>query len=319
VRIKEDNFKSMKKNALLLLILFTWHATECGALQSKADAAYNAGKYKDAVALYKKAAIEGENKAICYFNCANAYFQLDSLPQSVVYYNAALGYAPDFFRGHLNLAIVYFTLEDIGACIASLSRALELKPDDDKALLIQAVCFRKAGAIPEAISAFENLIERFPDKDEAYIALAEMYRELDDNEISVAWLLKYPDSGKNEIYVDYTLSDIYEQENNFERALYYIKRTLEKEPQNRSLYYRICILLEKTGNDLVALEEAKRGVELFPDYGDLAVFGGNIAVKYEKIDVAQRLYTIARNAGNPNGVIGLENIRRMRVNRPVLE
>ncbi|MBN1602742.1 MAG: tetratricopeptide repeat protein [Chitinispirillaceae bacterium] len=309
----------MKKITILILLVFLGKAVMAGPLQAKADAAYNAGKYKDAVVLYKKAALDGENRAICYFNCANAYFQLDSLPQCVVYYKAALNFAPDFFRGHLNLAIVYFTLEDIGECIASLSRALELKPDDDKALLIQAVCFRKAGAIPDAVVAFERLAAQYPDKDESYIALAEMYRDLDDNETAIAWLMKYPDAGENEIYVDYMLSDMYEQDNNFERALYYVKRTLEKEPQNRSLYYRICILLEKTGNDLVALEEARKGIELFPDFGDLAVFGGNIAVKYEKLDVAQRLYTIADQAGNPYGIVGLENVRKMRLGRVASE
>lgn len=301
----------------ILLVAGLIYAAEGGVFQTNADAAYNAGKYRDAVTLYKKAASEGENKAICYFNCANAYFQLDSLPQSVVYYKACLGYAPDFFRGHLNLAIVYFTLEDIGECIASISRALELKPDDDKALLIRAVCYRKAGAIPEAITAFESLIAKFPDKEDAYIALAEMYRDLDDNQASIEWLLKYPESGKNEVYVDYMLSDIYEQENNLERALYYSKRTLEKEPDNRNLYYRICVLLEKTGNDLVALEEVKRGVEQFSGFSDLAVFGGNIAMKYEKLDVAQRLYTIASTSGNPYGVVGLENVRKVRLGRDV--
>lgn len=307
----------MKASNFLMFVLILFYAAEGGVLQANADAAYNAGKYRDAVTLYKKAASEGENRAICYFNCANAYFQLDSLPQSVVYYKACLGYAPDFFRGHLNIAIVYYTLEDIGECIASLSRALELKPDDDKALLIRAVCYRKASAIPEAITAFEALIAQYPDKEEAYIALAEMYRDLDDNQTAIEWLLKYPESGKNEVYVDYMLSDIYEQDGNLERALYYSKRTLEKEPDNRNLYYRICILLEKTGNDLVALEEAKRGVEQFSGFGDLAVFGGNIAMKYEKLDVAQRLYSVASTAGNPYGVVGLENVRKVRLGQDV--
>src|SRR5690606_28416596 len=74
---------------------------------SMANDSYNSKKYKSAIALYKKAIVEGENPGLAYYNIANAYYSLDSLAQAVVYYKATIKFAPEFFRGYLNLATVY--------------------------------------------------------------------------------------------------------------------------------------------------------------------------------------------------------------------
>jgi len=70
-----------------------------------ANDAYNTGKFKLAGALYRKAVKEGESPALCYYNAANAAFQLNNLPQAIVYYRACAQNAPTFTKAHLNLAI----------------------------------------------------------------------------------------------------------------------------------------------------------------------------------------------------------------------
>ena len=80
---------------ILLLVLSSNASTESHL--RKANDFYSSGKLLEAVRQYKSAMNAGENPTLSYFNCANAYFQLDSLPQSIVYYRATVESAPDFF------------------------------------------------------------------------------------------------------------------------------------------------------------------------------------------------------------------------------
>lgn len=288
----------------LLLPRFSW-----SGILSQANELYENGKLTQAIPLYKKASLSGENPAICYFNLANAYFQLDSIPQSIVYYQATTSFAPDFFRGHLNLAISYYTLDDIGGCIASVKRALKIEPENEKALMLLAASYRKIQANSEAIVIFERLIKLYPQNDESYIAIAEIYRELLDNEEALNWLSRYPESGKNETYVNLLQAEIFETTGKLDKALYHLIEAFSKDSSNKWILYRIVSIYEDIGNDLVALEEAGKGLEIFPQFGELAVLAGNIAFKHQKYHDAEWFYTIAKNNGVAGGFIGLENLR----------
>lgn len=281
------------------------------SLLEEANSLYTAGKPAQALGLYKRALTAGENPALCYFNLANAYFQLDSVPQSIVYYQAALEQAPDFFRGYLNLAISYYTLEDMGGSIAAITRALELEPGNVKALLLLAVSYRRAGALPEAVVTFEQLLQIDPRQDDAYIALGEMYRELQDAPTALLWLNRYPDDGKNEPYVYTLMVDMYEQEGQLDKALFYLQKAVQKDPQNRTIRYRLCLMYDKMGNDLVAYEESTAALHQFPDFEDVALFAGNTACKLGNYGEAEHYYTIARKLGSAGAIVGLENIHAL--------
>jgi len=279
----------------------------------KANKFYNEGKYNASIPLYKKAVNEGSNPALCYFNCANAYFQLDSLPQAIVYYRACLSYAEDFFRGYLNLAIAYYSLNEIGESIAILTRALELEPDNEKASMVLAASYREAGAFAEAGALFQRIIEEHPEKEEVYIALGEMYRDLDDPQEAINWLAQYPSTGKNLEYIHMLLADIYEYLEDNEKSLYYLQKVFEKNTTKKWVLYRIVLLLQSMGNEFLAFEEAKRGFTYFPDFAELALMAGNSAYKQALYSEAERYYTIASDLGSASALVGLENVRIVRL------
>ena len=274
-----------------------------------ANSLYKEGKFREAVTAYREAVLKDGNPTLCYFNMANAWFQLDSIPQSIVDYKVALEYAPDFFRGHLNLAIAYYTLGENGLCIASALRALELEPRNEKTLLVLAASYRKCKAYPQAITTCERLLEINPQRYEAIIALGEMYGELNDSDESLSWFLRYPDEGANSTYVWQLIADHCKDKKQYDKAIYYMNRILEKDPSSRNILYRICLLQQENGNDLVALEEARKGIEKYDDFTDLALLAANIAFKHERFSEAQRYYEIARKNGNGAAIVGLENIR----------
>ena len=60
---------------------------------------------------------------------------------------------------------------------------------------------------------------------------------------------------------------------------------------------------------MAAIEEATRGVELFPDFIELVLLAGNLSFRHQLYSQAEYFYTAAKNKGHSGGIAGLENIR----------
>ncbi len=301
--------------ALLLIAALLLFPAQAGAqFLKKANSLYNQGKYKAAIATYKKAVAKGENPTLCYFNLANTYFQEGELSQAIVYYRASIDAAPDFFMSHLNLAVTYYMLDEIGDAIALLKRAIELKPDHLKANTMLAASYRRAGALPQSAALFERIYEKHPDQHKVCLSLGEIYRELDDPTASEKWLLRYPPEGKHHLSVLQMLAELHEREGDLDRAIYYLRQVAETGKKNRWTLYQFVILLNRQGHALVALEEAEKGMELYRDFAELCLFAGNVAFEQKLYSRAEEHYKKAVKLGNPSAVVGLENIRTIREN-----
>lgn len=301
-------FQSLVVPAIILFFVFSARAS----LLDDANRLYGAGKLTEAVKLYKKASLFGENPALCAYNPGNAYFQLDSLPRAVIYYRLCIKAAPEFCKAYLNLAVVYFTLNDIGNCIVTIREGLKLEPLQQKGSLLLAAAYRRCGAIAQSITAFEDLAIAYPEMEEPYIALGEIYRDLNDPDLAIRWLESYPSNGKNGAYVALALADLYETTGNLDRALYYLGRSYDFDKSKKWTLYRIVTMQQKMGDELVALETARSGLELFPDFSPLAVLAGTIAFLHGNFAEAEKYYAAAEKLGSPEAVAGLENIRNQR-------
>ena len=300
--------------AIVLALLFLLPGVSSAQWLKKANARYKEGAYNKAIPLYKKAAAKGENPALCYFNMGNTYFQLNELPRAIVYYRASVDQAPDFFPGHLNLAVSYYMLEEIGKCIATLKRALELKPNHLKASMMLAASYRRAGALPQAAVLFQRIYEKYPEKHKVCLSLGEIYRELDDHVDAIKWLMRYPSTGKYHVHVQQMLAEIYESKGDLDRAIYYLRKVCEANKKKRWAHYQLVMLINRTGHSLVALSEAEKGLELYKDFAELALFAGNVAFSEKLYARAEQHYLRARKLGSPGAVVGLENIRTIREN-----
>ena len=60
----------------------------------QANAAYNNGDYASALKQYEAIQADGLHSAALYYNMANAYFKMDELAETILYYNRALRLAP---------------------------------------------------------------------------------------------------------------------------------------------------------------------------------------------------------------------------------
>ena len=300
------------RTALLAVSLSALLFCALASSLSEANEAYSSANFCKAAKLYRRAAGEGESPALCYYNAANAYFQLDSLAQAVVFYRACTQNAPDFLKAHLNLAVCYYSLNDLGRCLASIERTLQIEPEHQKALLIKAVALRGCGATAKAVVTFEKLCRLYPQMEEPYIALGEIYRELDDPDESVKWLEAFPVGGKNGQYVYALLAELYEKKADLSRAIFYAKQAFDLDKTKRWTLYRVALLEQQSGSGLVALETCRDGLTRFPDFADMAVLAGTISFEHGRIDEAERFFTEGSRQGSPAAVVGLSNVRSWR-------
>lgn len=304
---------NLPRSGIFLLCLAA--SVLAGPTLDVANALYSKGKFKLSIRLFKKALTQGENPVLCYYNCANAYFQLDSLPQALTYYRQCIRMAPDFIKARLNLSIVYYMLEDLGPCIAQAKQTLRMNPKNQRLRLVLAAAYARTGAIPEATAEYERIAGKHPDMTETYLALGEIYRNLEDFETAIQWLSEYPPSGQNYPYVLLLIADIYDQDNDLTRALFFLQKASELDRKNRNIDYRIVQTQKRMGNELVALETAMEAMTRFPNFSGLALEAGNIAFSQGILEKAEFCYSKAYELGSPGAVVGLENVKIIRSQR----
>ena len=310
----------LTRSLLTILLLFLFvpgFSIGNEALIDSANGALAKGNLSEAVALYHRAIKRGENEATLFFNLGNALYQMDSLSLSVVYYRAAVERAPDYFRAYLNLATAYYMLDDMGSCIAIIQRGLHREPDNPKGLRLLGAAYQKITAWPQAVSTFERLYEIDPLSEEPYLCLSEIYKQLSDNESALRWLERYPENGKNRVYLLISLSELHKKEGRIEKALFCIREAFDLEPSNRWALYEMVVLQAEAGQTWVALDEARNGLSLFPDFPELAVLAGNIAFNQKRFDQAEHFYGWAADKGSAAGVVGLENLRSLRLSTDI--
>jgi tetratricopeptide (TPR) repeat protein len=87
----------MKRTTLLIFLIYLVSTTLVASPDSdivKANTAYQAGFYENAIALYEKVIKEGFTSSELYYNLGNAYFKANNNPSAILNYERALKLDP---------------------------------------------------------------------------------------------------------------------------------------------------------------------------------------------------------------------------------
>ena len=77
----------------LVLFLATLHTSAGTTDASRAESLYAEGRYSEALQAYRKLSAQGQGAEL-YYNIANCYFRLDSIPQALLWYERAYLLSP---------------------------------------------------------------------------------------------------------------------------------------------------------------------------------------------------------------------------------
>lgn len=102
--------------ALFLLLSFFSGSAQQGSLFEAGNELYNQGEYLGAIDKYKEIIATGKHSSELYFNMGNAYYKMDRIAPSILYYEKALLLDPDDEDVKVNLAYARnMTIDDIDA------------------------------------------------------------------------------------------------------------------------------------------------------------------------------------------------------------
>ena len=81
----------MKKNFLILILVFICNILlASNSLFEKANKLYQQEKYEQAISLYDSIQQNGLQSGALFYNMGNAYYKLQSWPESILYYEIHL-------------------------------------------------------------------------------------------------------------------------------------------------------------------------------------------------------------------------------------
>lgn len=96
----------------ILFLSFTSLLSFAGAVDERADSAYNAEQYTDAIKLYSQAATADGTSSTLYYNLGNAYYRNGELAQAIIAYERALRLDPANKEAKTNLEFVNSKIVD---------------------------------------------------------------------------------------------------------------------------------------------------------------------------------------------------------------
>lgn len=177
-------------------------------------------------------------------------------------YNMIDYYIEDFWTRYLNGGGEDYSNEDYEGAYNQFYKASQIKPTDSLTLFYAGVAAQQAGKNKEALNFYNKLIEQDDANEDVYSTVIYMERaENKDDEKALEVLQKakeaFPenvDFMREEINILITL-------NKADEAIQKIKSTIEREPDNASLYLRLASLYDNIGienQNASKLEEAKQ-------------------------------------------------------------
>jgi len=104
----------MNKTFLIILLFISsgLFAADNDALVIKANKAYSAGAYQQAIELYQQVITNGYSASELYYNLGNAYFKSNDMPSAILYYEKALKLNPGDEYAKNNLQVVNAKISD---------------------------------------------------------------------------------------------------------------------------------------------------------------------------------------------------------------
>jgi len=278
-------------------------------LLDRANALYQAGRYSQAIIMYRKAETRGADPVATSFNTANSLFRLEKLPEAAAAYRKSADYSRGEFAPALfNLAAVLFRIGQYPESIATYHRALRLDEENVSAWLYLAEAYQKTGDKVGAQRALENARRLDPEDISTVYQLAEVHVALSEYE-NAANLVReaYTRSPSETDYLIY-IGDIYRMDKNYNASAGAYREALVVQPENADLLYKLADVLAEDGKPFLAIDALNQALQIKPSFSDAAIFLGNLAFEAQWWDRAEQAYLQAGQNGNTEAAQGLRNL-----------
>jgi tetratricopeptide (TPR) repeat protein len=96
---------------------------------NEANAAFDRGRFEEAIALYGEAIAKDPNLPVAYFNRGLAYSANSDYKRAIADFDRALDLSPDLARAYFSRGLAYYALDKTDKAIADFDQAIERTPE----------------------------------------------------------------------------------------------------------------------------------------------------------------------------------------------
>jgi len=275
----------------------------------RANELYDAGKYAEAVPVYRAAIKNGQLEPYAWFNLGNALVHLKQNHVAIVAYKRAAELAPDFAKPWMLLGDISYSYGDYGQAAAYYGRAVELGEKNEHLNYAMASAYLNLKAYVLAERYFEQTLNENPDRQEAWLGLAECARQIGDFRQAAEILQKALQKSVNvspDLY--YTLSYYYQQQDSLKAAIRSMENGLYLDSKNSSARRYLAGLYEKGNSPWMAIWTLEQGIAAGGGIAELEMDLAEIYFKQKRLSEALDHYQKAMKAGSAAARIGVENV-----------
>ncbi|MDR2580799.1 MAG: tetratricopeptide repeat protein [Fibromonadaceae bacterium] len=275
----------------------------------KANELYDAGRYAEAVPVYRAAIRNNQFEPYAWFNLGNTLVHLKQNHVAIVAYKRATELMPTFAKPWVLLGDISYLHGDYGQAVVYYNRALELGEKSEHLNYAVASSYLNLRAFVQAEKYFEQTLNDNPDKLEAWFGLAECARQIGDYSLAAEILQSALQKTVNvspDLY--YTLSHYYLQQDSLKAAIRSMENGLYLDSKNFNARRYLATLYEKANSPWMAIWTLEQGIAAGNGLRELEMDLAEIYFKQKRYNDALRHYQRALRAGNSAARIGIENI-----------
>jgi len=275
----------------------------------KANELYDAGKYSEAVPMYRAAIKNGQLEPYAWFNLGNTLVHLKQNQVAMVAYKRATELAPGFAKPWVLLGDLSFSYEDYGQAVAYYGRAVELGEKNEHLHYALASAYLNLKSYVLAERYFEQTLNENQDRQEAWLGLAQCARQTGDFHLASEILQKALQKSVNvspELY--YTLSYYYLQQDSLKAAIRSMENGLYLDSKNYSARRYLANLYERGNSPWMSIWTLEQGISVGKGVAELQLDLAEIYFKQKRFNEALEHYQKAMKAGSVSARIGIENV-----------
>jgi len=216
---------------------------------------------------------------------------------------------PDIFIAQQTLGLARLSQDQVSEAIEPLRAAATLLGDPTNLTLLAQALLRNDAKDPEATSLLDKALEQKPDYYPAYVEQALVLVQKNKNEDAFMKLRSVPEALRTPDW-HIVEGDIYRKQGDGPAALAAWQEAIRLDPHNPEPYRRLSEYHTLRGDGELAIGEMHNALEILPN--DLALRSqlAELALRQDKLDVAEAEYRtiLAAQPDDAQGLLGLSRV-----------
>lgn len=220
------------------------------------------GQHEKAIARINQVLAADPNNIAAHLMLGETYANQKKMAEAQAEFRKVIGINPRVQAAYIGLSVVQSFLGDAKAAIATLEQGLAAVPDDARLATSLAESYQRMGANDKAIATYDALLTKQPKLDVAANNLASILIDYKGDKPSLdkaLTLAKRFESSENPAFLD-TLGWAYYKLGQYDLALPFLKKSVEKAPQAQILHYHFGAALYKKGDMKLAKEHLQKSL-----------------------------------------------------------